>query len=286
MNWLADNARFTLAYKHLASRNCAAPTEIPEHWQQPLAQELKKANACPWQRCSGKQKLLHVVHQTENAGIRGLQPRHWLRGCSNILKSPAKFGQVIIIALLLVGITLVHTDYLLLEISRQYANDQTQLPNISKWVLDYGKIGALALTVFMVILSIMIKLQRRVLRLRIEKLNIGSRWMGPNVMNHSNIAVCGFWLSKLHDSELKDYLSSNEIDAIHKIAKRHDLQFIAKDSDCAELIWKNHIECAISASERWEKRLTYLGYLLLAGWFCLVLMAVAQAFLGWGKLGL
>lgn len=285
MNWLADNARFTLLYKHLSSRNRATPVSIPEHWQQPLVEELQTAHKASWHRCSGRQKLLRIVSDKASAGQLGLQPKHWFQACSRIRHSPTRFGQVIMATLLLLIATLVHTEYLLLEFHHQFSDAGFLMPLLSEWLLSHGKVIALGLTLLVASLSIWLKFQHRAIRLRIEQLNLNGRWFVPNVLNHCNIAVCGFWLSKLNLDELKDYLPEAELKRAEKLIQRHELNFMSQDPDCAELVWQQHIQAAIKASQNWQKRLTYFAYILLTGWFGILMFGAVQAFVAWGKLG-
>lgn len=284
MNWLADNARFTLLYKHLSSRNRAAPVPIPEQWQQPLVNELQSAHKSHWHQCSGRQKLLRIVSDKASAGQLGLQPKHWFQACARIRRTPTRFGQVIMATLLLLIATVVHTDYLLLEFNRQFSEANQHMPTLSVWLLDHGKLIALALTLLVTCLSLLLKLQYRAIRYRIERLNLNGRWIVPTVLNHCNIAVCGFWLSKLSLDELKEYFPEAELKRAHKLIQRHELNFMSRDPDCAELIWQQHIQAALKASQGWQKRLTYFAYLVLIAWFSILMFGAVEAFLSWETL--
>ena len=284
MNWLADNARFTLIYKHLASRNRTSGIPIGEQSQHALSLELQTAHQSSWGQWTGKQKLLRMVGDKTSAGQSGLQPKHWFEACRTIRQSPARFGHVIIIALLLFAATFVHTHYLLFELNHQFMQGGIPFPALSAWILTHGMLVAMILTVLIAGFSLLLKGQHRAIRYRIDTLNLSDHWLIPKSLRHCNIAVCGFLLSKLSYDELKDYLPKPGLARIESLIERNELKFMSQDPDCAELIWQQHIQAALNTSMRCQKRLTYLAYLSLASWLCVLLLGVIQAYIDWGKL--
>ncbi|GGA64633.1 hypothetical protein GCM10011369_02520 [Neiella marina] len=286
MKWLADNARFTLLYKHLSNRASANETEIPKHWQAKLAAELDQANKQAWRQRNGRQKLLHLCEKHSQFGAAGLQPRHWLRALRYLERYPVKFGHVIIIAILLLGITLIHTDYLLLEVNRQFEAESQAMPTLSHWLLNNGMLIAYLLVALAIAISIGLKLQYQTLIRGLRGLNLHSHWLGPYSVSHMNTAVSIFLLSKLPQPELANHLAPQDQKRIQQLSHQHELSFMAQDKDCAELLLHQHVHAALHANTRLQKVLAYVSYLLMAAWFCTLMLGMSQAFLDWGKLGL
>ncbi|MBD1388033.1 hypothetical protein IC617_01200 [Neiella sp. HB171785] len=286
MKWLADDARFTLLYKHLSTRASATGTDIPEHWQAKLADELQHTKQQPWRRLTGRQKLLHLCANHPHCGATGLQPRHWLRALRYLERYPVKFGHVIIIAVLLLGITLIHTDYLLLEVNRQFEAESQVMPQLSDWLLNNGMSIGYLIVAGAIAMSVGLKIQYRTIVKGLRGLNFHSHGLGPYSVSHMNTAVCIFLLSKLPEPELAAHLSGSDQHRVKQLSEQHELSFMAQDKDCAELLLHQHVHAALHANTRLQKVLAYLSYLLMATWFCTLMLGMSQAFLDWGKLGL
>lgn len=286
MKWLADNARFTLLYKHLTSRSGDMPTAIPEPWQSKLDFELKLAQKHPWHKLSGRHKLLTLSANHPEFGDRGLQPRHWLKAIRFIQRTPARFGHVVILAVLLLGITLIHTDYLLLEVNRQFEQESQAMPFISHWLMQYGMAVAYGILLLVMLLSLSLKLQYTTLLKGFEQLNPKPRWFGRYSFLHLNIAITLFVLSKLPLEQVKSYWGPNALKRMRAVIRPYELSFMGQDLDCAELLLHQHVEAAMHATSRRQKVLSYFSYLVMAGWLCTLMFGISQAFLDWGKLGL
>ncbi len=284
MSWLTNHARFTLIYKHLSSRNLATPIDIPKQWQQPLQHELSEAKGANWYRSSGYQKLLRVVSDKASAGLAGLQPKHWFQACTTVRRTHTRFGQLIIIIFLLILSTLVHTDYLLLEFRQQFVDAGQSLPPMAAWLADHGKQMLFLILAVLGFCTLVLKCQHRGIRRHLEQLNLYRSELVPGIASHCNIAITGFWLSKLDLEELAHYLPASELSRLRRLNQRHELGYMSRDTDCAELLWQRHIQAALKASLGWQRRLTVLAYIILFIWFGLLTFGAMQAFLAWGRL--
>ncbi|MBW8189918.1 hypothetical protein K0504_02625 [Neiella marina] len=286
MKWLADNARFTLLYKHLASRADDSPTAIPSPWETQLETELGQITQSPWRKLSGRQKMLALSANLPDFGKNGLQPRHWFKALRFMQRSPARFGHVVILAILLLGITVIHTDYLLLEVSRQFQHENQPMPLVSSWLMKHGMLVAYGIMALVLLFSLNVKLQYRSLVSGFEQLNPRSRWLGHASFLHLNIAITLFLLTKLTLKQLENYWEQNAYKRMKAVIQPHQLSFMGQDLDCAELLLHQHIENAMHASSRRQKVFAYMSYLMMAAWLCTLMFGISQAFLDWGKLGI